>query len=539
MSKKQSISTLFLSILFIVLYRGQQINGFISVPSYVIAFVSISLISVVTLFIIRYFISSFHKNCVFLSLLLLMFFIVPTLFSYLRFLFAHLLSFSPYLYNIYIINNNFIKSVIFISIPILLYYIIKYLWSFDKRRLLHINNLFFIILLFNVTYQAIIWVSTLSKVGAHSLKTTNFLNNNFNLINSSKSISSDSLPDIYFILFDEYTGLNTLEDRFNHNNANLRSFLKEKGFNTPSVSEAHYGHTDYSLASMLNMNYLPDLDNMTEVERLYMCNNLIFNNNVVAFLKKMNYSVRNLSIFDMQKDSRELGTFYSNSFRVKVPTFLNFKHDVLLHYIIKSSIISSLKKNIGVKAIPTDNTDRYNRLLDIISSDMTNRKFPQFVYTHLLLPHQPFIYKSNGENFSNEELRNKSMNEIYPAQVDYTNSIMKSIVTSIQNHSKRSSIIILTGDHGVRYFTYGIKGCRPIDLYSIFQSVYFPNKEKINYPNNMALVNTFRIIFNTYLSTQLDLLPQKYFDYNSEKEIYPSTLEDDYFISDGLKLPNN
>src|SRR5690606_22880633 len=67
------------------------------------------------------------------------------------------------------------------------------------------------------------------------------------------------LPDIYYIIFDEYAGHRALEREFGFNSTPFYEALRERGFTVPEPEFSNYAQTYLSLASSLNMMYLDDV----------------------------------------------------------------------------------------------------------------------------------------------------------------------------------------------------------------------------------------------------------------------------------------
>lgn len=68
-------------------------------------------------------------------------------------------------------------------------------------------------------------------------------------------------PDIYFLLFDEYSGSESLKQKYGFHNQ-LDDYLVNKGFHIQSGSRSNYNLTGFSMASILNMSYLKDFKNV-------------------------------------------------------------------------------------------------------------------------------------------------------------------------------------------------------------------------------------------------------------------------------------
>jgi hypothetical protein len=140
--------------------------------------------------------------------------------------------------------------------------------------------------------------------------------------------------------------------------------------------------------------------------------------------------------------------------------------------------------------------------------DVAKMQAPKFVYTHLILPHPPFVFGPDGEytnpaNFWNEK-------KLYPAskfdvgytnQVTFLNARLLEMIDTILSESKTPPIIILQGDHG--------PWLQPNPQhFFILNAYYLPGHETELYPT-ISPVNSFRLIFNDYFGGKYDMLKDR------------------------------
>jgi hypothetical protein len=170
---------------------------------------------------------------------------------------------------------------------------------------------------------------------------------------------------------------------------------------------------------------------------------------------------------------------------------------------------------------------------------MTGKKF---VFAHILIPHQPFIFGPNGEEISN--ISSTSKVKGYREQVIYTNKLVRRLVTTILENSKRPPVIILQGDHGPR-FNY-VEPDSMDESLLIFNAYYLPGSGDELVPPNITPVNSFRIVFNKYFGSGLPILPDiSYFNsipYHYENGTFvgiPDTSTgESYYFAGGWEEPN-
>jgi len=122
-----------------------------------------------------------------------------------------------------------------------------------------------------------------------------------------------------------------------------------------------------------------------------------------------------------------------------------------------------------------------------------------------MLPHDPYSFDSTGKMKTAEEMIAKkkgSISDNYFNQVVYAGKVIKELVTYIQQHNKKNTIIIIEGDHGYRTET----GDRAGYSFQNLSSFYFPDQQYDQLYDSISPVNTFRVVLNKYFSARLPLL---------------------------------
>jgi hypothetical protein len=138
---------------------------------------------------------------------------------------------------------------------------------------------------------------------------------------------------------------------------------------------------------------------------------------------------------------------------------------------------------------------------------------------HLKLPHQPFVFDSEGNKVENPISSNRFDSELknaYLQQLIFTNKKTLEIIDEIQKRNS-DDVIILMSDHGSRL---GVDWYNPSEMdyfrgFNNLHALYFPGQES-NLPTYIASVNTFRIFFNTYFNTNYEILNEKFIWYFPE-----------------------
>ena len=131
---------------------------------------------------------------------------------------------------------------------------------------------------------------------------------------------------------------------------------------------------------------------------------------------------------------------------------------------------------------------------------------PKFVYTHMILPHPPFVFGAQGENTDPADFWNEK--KLYPAdkfergytnQITFLNHQMLAMIDTILADSTTPPIIVLQGDHG--------PWLQPNPQhFFILNAYYLPSHTDQLYPQ-ISPVNSFRYIFDAYFGAKYDMLP--------------------------------
>lgn len=145
---------------------------------------------------------------------------------------------------------------------------------------------------------------------------------------------------------------------------------------------------------------------------------------------------------------------------------------------------------------------------------------PKFVFVHIIAPHPPFVFDSEGPPVvTNRPYAPRDAEGLagdaseyrvrYIEQMQCANSQTLTAVDSILNSSARPPVIILQGDHGSGSLLNPdlLEASCLFERTSILNAYFMPEgKTRLLYPD-ITPVNSFRVIFNTYFGTDYPLLP--------------------------------
>jgi hypothetical protein len=151
-------------------------------------------------------------------------------------------------------------------------------------------------------------------------------------------------------------------------------------------------------------------------------------------------------------------------------------------------------------------------------------KGPVFVYAHILLPHDPFVFEADGGIVTREEQAQRSFTQNFVNHLRYANKRLDGLLDRLMSGpAERRPIILLTADEGPHMVT------RPgltwstatrtelLRHFTILAAYYTPGVDarKVLYPS-VSPVNSFRALANLYFDAKLPLLPDKHMGWTAD-----------------------
>jgi hypothetical protein len=355
----------------------------------------------------------------------------------------------------------------------------------------------------------------------------------------STEVSADGLslpkdyppPDIYYIILDAYTRDDSLLKDYGFDNSPFLKVLEDYGFYIGYCSHSNYTHTNLSLASSLNMDYIQSLYNLERLRndpnRTGGFGKLIRNSRVRETLEELGYitvafetgfrwtEIEDATIYlssdDAVFDEQQLAK------RITEYEILFLRSTATLLIIDMSEAFPQLFSN----EIDKSREIRRQRTLFVLDQleTMPSVKGPKFVFAHIITPHKPFVFAADGSPVKIV----RDDHEAYADQVAYINTRIETLVSQIINNSNTPPIIIIQGDHGGAYSSGG-------DRLKILNAYYLPQQGKKNLYSNISPVNTFRLIFNVFFGGDFDQLEDigyySFYQNPYDFEIYPETRPD-------------
>jgi len=341
------------------------------------------------------------------------------------------------------------------------------------------------------------------------------------------SISENQeLPDVYYLILDEYARNDALIEYHNFSNHELTEFLEKKGFHIAKNSFANYPMSVQSIPAIMNMDYINFLADEigTEVRNYKPLNGknygLYPNNMVIKNFKEMDYKIITFNTFALHLHENPLSdkTFcHRDKFLLDNRLADVLARTSIFGYYIERWAEGELRQ---ATLCAFENFGNAGNVFDE----------PVFVWAHVMLPHPPWIFGPNGEEITpgkpllitdNPEFRDSGWEpkRQYIQQVQFANKKTIEVVKNILENN-RNAIIIIQGDHGTAWETNWMEPSKEDAWQRLrnFDAIYFPDKDKRDLLlDDRTLVNTFRTVFNAYYESNYELLENKmYWGWNAK-----------------------
>jgi hypothetical protein len=310
--------------------------------------------------------------------------------------------------------------------------------------------------------------------------------------------------DLYLIVADGYPGQTELKDVLGYDNTKFLQALKKRNFHIVDSSISNYNFTPFSMASMLNMNFIEGITGSNSNKNdMSICYNTIKISNAYRFFISRGYEFFNFSLFDFpDQPSLAKPTFlYRKTKLITSQTFLyRVNKEIAFHLAttFKLNFIIKYLRNFDLK----NNSKLYSLTKDIAEQPSGR---PKFVYTHLVMPHYPYYFDSLGKpvsflTLSDDHARDK---KAFLSYLKYANQKYLELIDYILAHSPKPPIILLMSDHGLREFN------EPVDQKYHFMNLntlLLPDSNYHSFYTGMSNVNQFRALLNTEYGQRLPML---------------------------------
>ena len=341
-------------------------------------------------------------------------------------------------------------------------------------------------------------------------------------------------PDIYYIILDGYGRSDVMLARHGMDNRGFLRDLQASGFYVADQSSANFMFTALSLASSLNMRFIPDLGIP-----------LPFGSYPAVFAEPIQHSLVRYELEKLGYETVALETGWlptevedaDHYLRAVSPDDRRFHQGGRLNA-FETLLANSSGGLVVLDALGTERLSGWFRfraaephdvLRTIVLGSFENLEAsvelpsPKFVFAHIVSPHGPYLFGADGEYLYPEgqftllddapAAASASESVLYRDQARYITLRIAATVDYILENSKEPPIIILQADHGP-----GIgPGWRLPDGDTLWQRLAILNAYYLPYGCDRHLyptitpVNTFRVVLACYFGLDYPLLEDKTF----------------------------
>ena len=322
-------------------------------------------------------------------------------------------------------------------------------------------------------------------------------------------------PDIYYVILEEYGGERTLRDQFGFDNAPFLDALTKAGFQVTPESTANYPRTSLSVASSLNMQYLDFLTAQmgTDSKDTTPLSRMMQYNRVGRFLKSIGYRYY------------QIGSWWGPT--ATSPLARNITFGGL------SEFESVLERTTILQPLAGDDFRRreWKRIQFQFAALESAPELPgpKFVFAHLLVPHDPYVFDRQGHYVTQEEAGRHTQEYDYVQQVEYANRRVEGVLAKLLDAPPdRQPVIVIQADEGPYQGAPTIWTAEPrADVlarkFEILNAYHLPGPRPTGVYPTITPVNTFRLIFDRYFAAKLDLLPDRNVVFRSLRHLYDFT----------------
>lgn len=310
-----------------------------------------------------------------------------------------------------------------------------------------------------------------------------------------------NLPDVYFLLFDEYARFDTLLNVFGHDNQPFADFLLEKGFFVASQSTSRFHKSGPVLASLHSLDFDWVAPGLSEHD-LYA---RIQHSRLFDLLDRQGYQITYLDAYSRPQ------------YQLANPRVLHeYVHDIPLHddwsldeftlLIVKPTLLGPL-----ASWLLRGSSNKWfqctlyflNRIADLPRQRRLSSR-PHFLFAHFCCPHLPFVFDRNGrfaENPTNhweyETLDRTLLQSLYLDQLIYLTRRIQDLVDDLLRLSDRPPVIVLCSDHGPRMIAPGSNA--PHNL-RVLNAVFFPDRRYDRLSPDSSTLDSLHILLDQYIA---------------------------------------
>jgi len=309
------------------------------------------------------------------------------------------------------------------------------------------------------------------------------------------------LPDIYLIVLDAHTRSDVLIESYDFDNTKFIASLEQMGFFVAKCSQSNYPGTNFSIISLMNMDYFYNL--FDEVQVLPG----LKSSAVSDTLRGLGYTViafenRASGHFDLLEDIH-LSRNPTVLEHIDIGGGINEFESMLIETSLLRIFVDMpqlLPEAVAGDVRDVEFYEHYLQTFYILEElkNVSSMQSPKFVMAHLMVPHDPFIFAPDGSYQPSG-----SLGPIvgYRNNVGFIDGTLPATLEAIIENSENPPVIVVMGDHGPTG-----DDVPPESRMAILNAYYVNDFAKEYLYPEITPINSFRVIFNAYLGARYPLL---------------------------------
>lgn len=301
--------------------------------------------------------------------------------------------------------------------------------------------------------------------------------------------SDDYLPNIYYIMLDEYSGFNTIKNVLGYDNDAFAEYLEDLGFTVSRDSYNEEIATVCVTANLFDLSYKA-VYGETSTEEL---NALRQNGTLINLLVEQGYQLQGIgsgsSLYGLERVDTPNGS--TSATTVSGETLETLLLNKSVFYPFASVEVNELQQDV----------------LSAFAYISDGDNFPDqgmFSIMHVNAPHEPFIFDKDGGFILTSDWTDTGY---YWGQYQYITKLTEEAISKIVSQDP-NAIIILQSDHGARAVSNPELFMRLIpyaDIKNILNAVYIGG-ESFEEMQGQSGVNTLRLLCNRLFRTEFEIL---------------------------------
>jgi hypothetical protein len=321
--------------------------------------------------------------------------------------------------------------------------------------------------------------------------------------------ASADRPDIYVILLDGYPRVDTLHRLFAFDNEPFLGELRNRGFEVADSSRSNYMYTTMTLASMLQMRYVQEIDEsvLTSPTRPSL-RALINRNPTWDLLRSMGYQIAANQAPWETVAMRSADLFCGNHIN-------DFEM-----YLLRTTLIGPVINFINADFLGDQHRRAINQAFDCLSEISAPTASPKLVFIHVGGPHLPVVFTASGQPAARDvygqdaqaiPVSHERFVAAYTDEIEYLNSRVLGAVDVLVRRPD-APVVILLSDHGSES-RLDWEDSSKSDLqerFSNFFAARTPGRTSI-FPSDMTPINLFPILLDAYFGEEIPLHEARFF----------------------------